>query len=83
MEAILRFFRQLPFFQKFQLQNVQSNVQSTLMIQQLSRIIGPIAPVQQQRIKQLSPSQMDALAQAADNLSTPDDLADWLSSQGV
>jgi Domain of unknown function (DUF4351) len=72
-----RFLRQLPFLQKF-----QAKAQPQLMVQRLTRIIGPLSAAQQQQIQRLSPAQMTALAQAADDFSTPDDLATWLRSVG-
>lgn len=75
MDMIAKLVRQLPFLQKF-----QADAQRTLMVQQLTRIIGPIPSAQQQQIQRLSKAQMTALAQAADEFSTPDDLAAWLRS---
>jgi uncharacterized protein YybS (DUF2232 family) len=75
MDIIAKLVRQLPFLQKF-----QADAQRTLMVQQLTRIIGPIPSAQQQQIQRLSKAQMTALAQAADEFSTPDDLAAWLRS---
>lgn len=75
MDFITKLVRQLPFLQKF-----QADAQRTLIVQQLTRIIGPITLAQQQQIQQLSRGQMAALAQAADEFSTPDDLAAWLRS---
>jgi Domain of unknown function (DUF4351) len=75
MDLIAKLVRQLPFLQKF-----QADAQRTLMVQQLTRIIGPISPAQQRQIQRLSPAQMTALAGAADEFSTPDDLAAWLRS---
>jgi hypothetical protein len=78
MDIISKLVRQLPFLQKF-----QADAQRTLMVQQLTRIIGPIPPAQQQQIQRLSKAQMTALAQATDEFSTPDDLAAWLRSHGL
>jgi Domain of unknown function (DUF4351) len=74
---ITKLLRQFPFLQKF-----QTNAQSQLMVQRLTRIIGPLPLAQQQAIQGLSKAQMTALSQAADDFSTPDDLADWLRSMG-
>jgi hypothetical protein len=76
-EMIKRLLGQFPFLQKF-----QAKAQQPLMVQRLTRIIGPLSPAQQQQIQRLSPAQMTALAQAADDFSTPDDLATWLRSAG-
>lgn len=78
MEAILNFLRQI-----FSLSKFQANAQGTLMIQSLTRIIGVISTDQKARIQQLSQSQMDALAAAADHFSTPADLEDWLQAQNA
>ena len=78
MEAILKLLRQLFSFGDF-----KANAQSTMIIQRLTRIIGTVAPDQKMRIKQLSQPQMDALAQAADGFSTPDDLETWLRTQNI
>lgn len=78
MAAILKLLRQI-----FSLGNFKTTAQSTLMVQHLTRIIGVVSPDQKLRIQKLSQPQMDALAQAADNFSTPEDLDAWLRSQNV
>jgi hypothetical protein len=76
--AITDFFNKLPFVQK-----AKAKTQIPLMVQRLKRIIGDVTPAQQQRIQKLSVSQMNALAQAADDFSTSEDLDAWLTSQRV
>jgi Domain of unknown function (DUF4351) len=74
--AIFDFVNRLPFVQK-----AKTKTQAQLMVQQLKRIIGSITPAQQQRIHSLSAAQMNALAQAADDFSMPEDLDAWLAAQ--
>jgi hypothetical protein len=74
LDPIVDIVKKLPFIQK-----AKVNTQASLIIQRLQSIVGPISPTQQQRIRQLNPTQMDALAKAADNFEMPEDLDTWLA----
>jgi hypothetical protein len=74
LDPILDMVNKLPFVQKS-----KTNTQASLVIQRLKSIVGPITSTQQQRIRQLTPTQMDALAKAADNFDLPEDLNAWLA----
>jgi hypothetical protein len=74
LDPIIDIVKKLPFVQK-----ARATTQASLMIQRLQSIVGPISPTQKQRIQQLTPPQMDALAKAADNFDLPEDLDAWLA----
>ena len=70
--------RESPWYQEIQQEGEQS-----LILRQLTRRIGEVAPEMRLQVQALSLAQLEALGEALLDFSEPADLDEWLRSHSV
>jgi len=74
--------RESPWYQEIQQEGRQEGEQS-LILRQLTRRIGEVAPEMRLQVQALSLAQLEALGEALLDFSEPADLDEWLRSHSV
>jgi predicted transposase YdaD len=69
--------RESPWYQEIQ-QDGEQTGEARLILRQLTRRIGDVAPALRSQVQSLSLAQIEALGEALLDFSNPSDLSNWL-----
>jgi predicted transposase YdaD len=77
--------RESPWYQEIRQEGEQTGVlkgELSLVLRQLTRRVGDVAPEVRSQVQSLSLTQIEALGEALLDFSNPSDLANWLQNNG-
>jgi predicted transposase YdaD len=77
--------RESPWYQEIRQEGEQTGVlkgELSLVLRQLTRRVGDVAPEMRSQVQSLSLTQIEALGEALLDFSNPSDLANWLQNNG-